>query len=244
MLNWTSIFVLHHSTSTYLYIYIYTLLLKKTNYDSYSRFMPLLLASISALYSSLVELQGSNHGRSGEGDITRQLTLMLTRKRAGCNNSLVNPLNGDAALKLKMWIFTDFHPVLLQVGVEMLYLLAILGGFWKLELQVRHFTQSSFKSLELHWEIQHAINGWTVPKVTGLLHVGHPILDNSQPQPKLVKIFPHFQLPRIDIWEPHKLTAKFGSFSWPDLEWHYGIYLAAMAMVGTFGKIEKSIRIG
>ena len=92
--------------------------------------MPLLLASISALYSSLVELQGSNHGRSGEGDITRQLTLMLTRKRAGCNNSFVNPLNGDAALKLKMWIFTDFHPVLLQVGVEMLYLLAILGGFW------------------------------------------------------------------------------------------------------------------
>ena len=36
------------------------------------------------------------------------------------------------ALKLK--IFTDFHPVLLQVGVEMLYLLAILGGVWKLEL--------------------------------------------------------------------------------------------------------------
>ena len=128
---------IHFSTTSfyiYIFIYIYTLLFKKKKYDSYSRFMPLLPASISALYSSLVELQGSNHGRSGEGDITRQLTLMLPRKRAGCNNSLVNPFNGDAALKLKMWIFTDFHPVLLQVGVEMLYLLAILGGFWKLEL--------------------------------------------------------------------------------------------------------------
>ena len=48
---------------------------------------------------------------------------------------LFNPLNAVMqALKLKISIFTDFHPVLLQVGVEMLYLLAILGGFWKLEL--------------------------------------------------------------------------------------------------------------
>jgi len=40
--------------------------------------------------------------------------------------------------------------------------------------------------------------------------------------------------------KPHKLTAKFGSFSWfANLGWHHGTYLEAMAMIGAFGKKRK-----
>ena len=112
------------------YTYTYTISQKKsTHTDSYALFM-LLWASISALYSLLVELQGSNHGHSGEAVDTEVIKGKGRLQWHFCES--INAVM--QALKLKFLIFTDFHPVLLQVGVEMLYLLAILGGVWKLEL--------------------------------------------------------------------------------------------------------------